>query len=332
MKVKKVLQIDGGGILGIIPAVALMRLEAEIFRRYGKRLHEVFDLIGGTSTGAMIGGAIAAGVPASVIAKMYTEKAPQLFRPRSQWNPSNWLAPKYDREPFLREILETEDYRGRQVGRRTLGELETRFLATAFNLCSGRTHFLKSWKEKDKHLPLVEVLNWSALSAAHFFGKVEAPDYRWDLYGPDGRKVRTETGAVMQDGGQGMHNSTTGYILHEIMAGRWAEKGKVLVLSLGCGSPPRHVPFEQAADYGYLREIKEFARNQARGESIISQTLVGGYVAAQHPRIDYRRLSVEIAPQENGLDKIEFVDRFFAYGEQLAGELDSRLIATLGRN
>ncbi|MFB2936633.1 patatin-like phospholipase family protein [Aerosakkonemataceae cyanobacterium BLCC-F154] len=46
----KVLSIDGGGIRGIIPAMIL----AEIENRTGKRIHEMFDLIAGTSTGGII--------------------------------------------------------------------------------------------------------------------------------------------------------------------------------------------------------------------------------------------------------------------------------------
>lgn len=47
---QKVLSIDGGGIRGLIPAIVL----AEIERRIGKRIAEVFDLIAGTSTGGIL--------------------------------------------------------------------------------------------------------------------------------------------------------------------------------------------------------------------------------------------------------------------------------------
>src|SRR5215216_1170838 len=46
---QKVLSIDGGGIRGIIPAMVL----AEIERRTGKRIAEMFDLVG-TSTGGIL--------------------------------------------------------------------------------------------------------------------------------------------------------------------------------------------------------------------------------------------------------------------------------------
>ncbi len=47
---KKILSIDGGGVRGIIPAVVLADLE----RRTGKPVSELFDLITGTSVGGML--------------------------------------------------------------------------------------------------------------------------------------------------------------------------------------------------------------------------------------------------------------------------------------
>ncbi|MFN8397661.1 MAG: patatin-like phospholipase family protein [Bacteroidia bacterium] len=44
------LSIDGGGIRGIVPAAILTQIEAQT----GKRAYQIFDLIGGTSTGGII--------------------------------------------------------------------------------------------------------------------------------------------------------------------------------------------------------------------------------------------------------------------------------------
>ena len=45
-----ILSIDGGGIRGIIPAMIL----ADIERRTGHRIAEMFDMIAGTSTGGIL--------------------------------------------------------------------------------------------------------------------------------------------------------------------------------------------------------------------------------------------------------------------------------------
>lgn len=46
----KILSIDGGGIRGIIPAVVLNYLE----EKTGRKVHEMFDFIAGTSTGGLL--------------------------------------------------------------------------------------------------------------------------------------------------------------------------------------------------------------------------------------------------------------------------------------
>lgn len=50
MKKTRILSIDGGGLRGIAPLLILKEIE----KQQGKRIHELFDLIIGTSTGAII--------------------------------------------------------------------------------------------------------------------------------------------------------------------------------------------------------------------------------------------------------------------------------------
>jgi uncharacterized protein len=69
------LSIDSGGIRGIIPAVALVKLEATT----GRLTREIFSFVAGTSAGAMIAAAIAAGVPAVQILDVYVNRTPELF-------------------------------------------------------------------------------------------------------------------------------------------------------------------------------------------------------------------------------------------------------------
>ena len=57
-KTFKILSIDGGGIRGIFSAHILKRIEDE----YNIKLKDHFDLIAGTSTGAIIAGSVAWGM------------------------------------------------------------------------------------------------------------------------------------------------------------------------------------------------------------------------------------------------------------------------------
>ncbi len=58
---KRVLALDGGGVRGAITVAFLERIETLLSQHHGKevRLGDWFDLVGGTSTGALIAGALA---------------------------------------------------------------------------------------------------------------------------------------------------------------------------------------------------------------------------------------------------------------------------------
>ena len=75
-----ILSIDGGGIRGLIPAKVLAELERELkVKNPDKPLYEYFDLICGTSTGAILAIAISLGIPAKDLAKFYKEHAQTIF-------------------------------------------------------------------------------------------------------------------------------------------------------------------------------------------------------------------------------------------------------------
>ena len=73
---RRILAIDGGGVRGIIPALALEALEAAT----GRLARESFDFLAGTSTGAVIAAAVGAGIPAERIVSLYRRRGPELFR------------------------------------------------------------------------------------------------------------------------------------------------------------------------------------------------------------------------------------------------------------
>ena len=73
----RVLAIDGGGIRGLIPALVL----AEIERRCGRPAGQLFDLVAGTSTGAIIACALTRPdpLPAERIAQIDVDEGPEIF-------------------------------------------------------------------------------------------------------------------------------------------------------------------------------------------------------------------------------------------------------------
>jgi hypothetical protein len=78
---KRILALDGGGVRGAVSVAFLERIEEILKNRLGKEtlLGHWFDLIGGTSTGSIIGGALALGFSAGDVRRFYHELAPKVF-------------------------------------------------------------------------------------------------------------------------------------------------------------------------------------------------------------------------------------------------------------
>ena len=89
---KRILSLDGGGIRGIFSLQILSRIEALFRDESGKsdlRLSDVFHLIAGTSTGAIIAAFLSFGHSVSEIEQLYFEFGPLMFRPERwyrRWN------------------------------------------------------------------------------------------------------------------------------------------------------------------------------------------------------------------------------------------------------
>lgn len=319
---KKILQIDGGGVRGIMPALVLAHLE----EKCGKPLSHCFDLITGTSVGALTGGALAAGVPASEIADILINKSRQLFTRRTLLNPINWLRSRYDRQPFLTEfghILGVNPQGKRSpLDTLTLADLNTRFMATTFNLSSQRTHFIKSWHQEHQAYHLLDVMAWSGLSAVYYFGKINVAEYQWFHYQPERLTAPVAIrGAVFQDGGQGVHNNTLGYILTKMLADRWTYQETVYILSLGTGYYDEYIPYKIAKKFNLIAQVKAHLLCQAGKESMMDQVLAANYVASDptkaHPNILFKRIDKKLAKEEVGLDKVHYIDRYQQYGNAL---------------
>jgi hypothetical protein len=110
---KRILSIDGGGVRGVIALGFLERLESIFAMKHGGpiRLCDHFDLIGGTSTGAIIATALALGYSAADIRRFYLRMAPRIFR-KPFFRFPGWQA-KFDAEALRHEIISV-------IGARTL--------------------------------------------------------------------------------------------------------------------------------------------------------------------------------------------------------------------
>lgn len=99
----RVLTIDGGGMRGLYSAALLAKLNSiYTSKRFtspsSEQMLDVgtgFDLIAGTSTGSILGAALASGVPISEVVDLYVRKGPEIFpspmpSPERKWARSIW--------------------------------------------------------------------------------------------------------------------------------------------------------------------------------------------------------------------------------------------------
>jgi len=93
-KPKRILTLDGGGVRGILTLQYLAKIEAILRERYNApkfRLCHYFDLIAGTSTGAILASSLALGMSVSEIQATYNNLARQVFK-FEPWRPPGFRA------------------------------------------------------------------------------------------------------------------------------------------------------------------------------------------------------------------------------------------------
>lgn len=80
---KRILSLDGGGVKGVLTLGMLKPLEDELRRRAGDdpafRLCDYYDLIGGTSTGAIIASGLSLGLSIDEMIELYMKLGPEVF-------------------------------------------------------------------------------------------------------------------------------------------------------------------------------------------------------------------------------------------------------------
>jgi uncharacterized protein len=230
---KRVLSLDGGGIRGLITLGFLERLEQLLRLRHGQpdlRLSDYFDLIGGTSTGAIIAGALALGMAVSEIKARYLELGGKIFGKRT-WRRWHTL---FDVGPLEDELQKT-------FGDLRLGDerIKTGLSITVKRADTGQTwlmdnHPLGNFFEMTKDVPL-----WQAIRAS-----TAAPMY----FAPEQFEIGKEV-ATFVDGGVSMANNPAFHLFSlATLQGfpyRWPRgENNLLLVSVGTGSWHRQASSE----------------------------------------------------------------------------------------
>jgi uncharacterized protein len=174
---KRLLALDGGGVRGAVTVAFLEEIEAVLARHLDRPVHlgHWFDLIGGTSTGAVIAGALAMGYTTADIKRFYFELAPKVFR-RSFLRIAG-LRAKFDSRALQHEIESV-------VGKQTLAgkDLITGFCLVAKRMDTGSPWILANnprarfWEGKagkggfigNKDYPLANLVRASTAAPFYF--------------------------------------------------------------------------------------------------------------------------------------------------------------------
>ena len=103
---KRLLALDGGGIRGIVSLEVLAELERRLRRHTGDEdlvLADVFDYIGGTSTGAIIAAGLAMGRTTEDLLGLYDDRGVEMFEPARL---RDRLRSRYRHDPLERILKE----------------------------------------------------------------------------------------------------------------------------------------------------------------------------------------------------------------------------------
>jgi uncharacterized protein len=216
----RILSIDGGGIRGLIPALVL----AEIERRCERPAGELFDLVAGTSTGAIIACALTRPdpLPAARIAQIYVEEGPQIFSRtllKKITSIDGYVDERYD-DAGLVASLE------RHLGGVRLADAEPAVLLTAYDLERRRAVLLR----RDDDVGMVDAVHASSAAPSYF------------------EPVRVG-GATLVDGGVFATNPS-------VLAYAEVDGELDLLVSLGTGEHTRRLPYEDVRGWGRLEWAK----------------------------------------------------------------------------
>jgi patatin-like phospholipase/acyl hydrolase len=235
---QKVLSIDGGGIRGIIPAMVL----AEIERRTGKRMAEMFDLVAGTSTGGIL--ALGLTKPGQDGGPEYSAK--RLIELYETEGKKIFYLPVWHRIHSAGGVTE-EKYPAKgieEVARKYFGDVHlaealTEVLVTAYEI-EGRT----PWFFKRRHARGQSRDGDNFLMREVARATSAAPTY----FEPFLVEGGPHDGCALIDGG--VHSNNPAMCAYVEARKIHPEEDDFLVVSLGTGELTRPLPYEEVAGWG----------------------------------------------------------------------------------
>jgi uncharacterized protein len=237
---KRILALDGGGIRGILTLQYLKVIETMLRDRFTNPnllLCDYFDLIGGTSTGAILAAGLAYGKSVDELQTLYRTLGESVFQTSgpSKWLPGplqGKLVAKFPSGPLKAQL---ESVLGATT---TLdsSDLRTGLMVMAKRLDTGSPWPLNNCRRgkfatQDGALLLAQVVRASTAAPTYF-----APE-RIDIHSRDGR---VEEGAFVDGGVTPFNDPTLQLLMLAALQGHgfcWPTgKDRLLIVSVGTGS------------------------------------------------------------------------------------------------
>ena len=214
-KTFNVLTIDGGGLRGMYAASIILNMEQKL----GINFKDEFDLIAGTSTGAIIAAGLAIGLPAQSIVDLYMEKGEFIFK-KNFWG--GVVTPKYNNNN-LKQVLEDV------FGDKRFNDAKTRLMVTATNVSDGMQWIFKSLYHesltRDQGVKLADAV-LSSCCAPVYFNPYQVNDQ------------------LLADGGLWANNPALVALAETVGHNIDIKKYKIRILSLGTGVNIKYYPLD----------------------------------------------------------------------------------------
>jgi hypothetical protein len=239
---KRILALDGGGLRGILALGFLGRIEALLRERHGDdpgfRLCHYFDLIAGTSTGAIIAAALAKGMSVAEVVTQYMSMGETVFK-RSRWRKGVLFA-RYEEKKLVRQLKKV-------LGDITLGD---KSLRTGLLVMTKRIDTGSSWPlgnnpagryfgagDSPATIPNADYPLWKVVRASTAAPSFFDPEKIRIAGGPG---LKTVTGQFVDGGVSPFNNPSLQALMYATLDGfrvGW-ETGaeKLLLVSVGTGS------------------------------------------------------------------------------------------------
>jgi len=136
----KILSLDGGGVRGYLTTLILENIEKQLNHqdKTQKPLGEYFDLIAGTSTGAIIGGLLAIGKSAKEVRAIYEKDIKEIFsNDMKREGKDLFFKAKYKKDNLK---IKASEY----FGEKTFNDVITPLLVTSVDITTMTPRFYKS--------------------------------------------------------------------------------------------------------------------------------------------------------------------------------------------